>query len=35
MGGAGCIYTGDNDANVMHNSATVNLSIAHQAVKVG
>lgn len=35
MGGAGYIFTGDNDANVMHNSATINLNIASQAVKVG
>jgi nucleoside-diphosphate-sugar epimerase len=27
MGGAGYIFTGENDANVMHNSATINLSI--------
>ncbi|NBV12952.1 MAG: NAD-dependent epimerase/dehydratase family protein [Sphingobacteriia bacterium] len=33
MGGAGYIFTGDNDANVMHNSATINLNIADQAVK--
>jgi len=35
MGGAGYIFTGDNDANVMHNSATINLNIAKQAVKIG
>lgn len=27
MGGAGYIFTGDNDANVMHNSATINLNL--------
>jgi GDP-D-mannose 3', 5'-epimerase len=27
MGGAGYIFTGENDADVMHNSATVNLNI--------
>ena len=27
MGGAGYIFTGDNDANVMHNSAQINLNI--------
>lgn len=32
MGGAGYIFTGENDANVMHNSALINLNIAHQAV---
>jgi nucleoside-diphosphate-sugar epimerase len=28
MGGAGYIFTGNNDANVMHNSATINLNVA-------
>ena len=27
MGGAGYIFTGENDANIMHNSATINLNI--------
>jgi nucleoside-diphosphate-sugar epimerase len=27
MGGAGYIFTGDNDANVMHNSASINLNM--------
>jgi GDP-D-mannose 3', 5'-epimerase len=27
MGGAGYIFTGDNDANVMHNSSAINLNI--------
>jgi GDP-D-mannose 3', 5'-epimerase len=27
MGGAGYIFTGDNDANIMHNSAQINLNI--------
>lgn len=35
MGGAGYLFTGDNDANVMHNSALVNLNIIQQALKVG
>lgn len=35
MGGAGYIFTGENDANVMHNSAMVNLNIIHQANLVG
>ncbi|NCI49123.1 NAD-dependent epimerase/dehydratase family protein [Sediminibacterium roseum] len=35
MGGAGYIFTGENDANVMHNSATINLNIIHQAHKAG
>jgi nucleoside-diphosphate-sugar epimerase len=29
MGGAGYIFTGAHDADVMHNSATINLNIAH------
>ena len=33
MGGAGYIFTGENDANVMHNSATINLNVANEAVK--
>src|SRR4051794_11007163 len=33
MGGAGYIFTGENDANVMHNSALINLNIAHASVK--
>ena len=28
MGGAGYIFTGENDANIMHNSATINLNVA-------
>lgn len=35
MGGAGYLFTGENDANVMHNSALVNLNIIHQASLVG
>jgi len=30
MGGAGYIFTGDHDADVMHNSATINLNVADQ-----
>lgn len=33
MGGAGYIFSGENDANVMHNSATINLNVAVEAVK--
>ncbi|NMB83851.1 NAD-dependent epimerase/dehydratase family protein [Candidatus Roizmanbacteria bacterium] len=33
MGGAGYIFTGNNDANVMHNSATINLNMAYYGVK--
>ena len=30
MGGAGYIFIGDNDADIMHNSATINLNILHE-----
>lgn len=33
MGGAGYIFVGDNDANVMHNSALINLNVVYEAVK--
>jgi len=33
MGGAGYIFTGEHDADVMHNSALVNLNVAHECVK--
>lgn len=33
MGGAGYIFSGDNDANVMHNSAMINLNVAQQCVE--
>jgi GDP-D-mannose 3', 5'-epimerase len=33
MGGAGYIFTGDNDADIMHNSAIINLNILHEMVK--
>jgi GDP-D-mannose 3',5'-epimerase len=33
MGGAGYIFTGDNDANVMHNSALVNLNMVYYCAK--
>ena len=33
MGGAGYIFTGDNDADIMHNSATINLNICNEMVK--
>jgi len=33
MGGAGYIFTGENDANVMHNSALINLNVVHEATK--
>jgi len=33
MGGAGYIFTGDHDAHVMHNSAMINLHMAHYGVR--
>jgi GDP-D-mannose 3', 5'-epimerase len=33
MGGAGYIFTGDHDADVMHNSATINLNMLHTCQK--
>ncbi len=35
MGGAGYIFTGENDADIMHNSAQINLNIASEMVKKG
>lgn len=35
MGGAGYIFTGEHDADVMHNSAQINLNVAPQCVRVG
>lgn len=35
MGGAGFIFTGDNDADIMHNSATVNLNVLEACRKNG
>ncbi|GHU02529.1 NAD-dependent dehydratase [Spirochaetia bacterium] len=35
MGGAGYIFTGEHDAVVMHNSATINLNMAEEAKKSG
>jgi len=33
MGGAGFIFSGENDADIMHNSAMINLNIVEKAVK--
>jgi len=33
MGGAGYIFTGEHDADVMYNSAMINLNMAHRAVE--
>jgi nucleoside-diphosphate-sugar epimerase len=35
MGGAGYIFSGEHDAVVMHNSATINLNMAEEAKKTG
>ena len=35
MGGAGYIFTGENDADIMHNSAMINLNIAEEMVLKG
>ena len=35
MGGAGYIFTGENDANIMHNSAMINLNIAEAMIMAG
>lgn len=35
MGGAGYIFTGEHDAVVMHNSATINLNMAEEAKRTG
>jgi len=33
MGGAGFVFTGENDADIMHNSAMINLNLAEQCMK--
>lgn len=35
MGGAGFIFTGENDADIMYSSAMINLNIANECVKKG
>lgn len=35
MGGAGFVFTGENDADIMHNSAMINLNVCEWAVKYG
>ena len=35
MGGAGYIFTGDNDADIMHNSAMINLNVAKEMIRKG
>ena len=33
MGGAGYIFTGEHDADVMHNSATINLNVLNCSLR--
>jgi len=35
MGGAGYIFTGENDADVMHNSVLINVNVSYESVKKG
>jgi GDP-D-mannose 3',5'-epimerase len=35
MGGAGYIFTGENDADVMHNSSLINLNVLDTAIRTG
>jgi nucleoside-diphosphate-sugar epimerase len=35
MGGAGYIFTGEHDADVMYNSAMINLNVAKECIKTG
>ncbi|MEM7280733.1 MAG: NAD-dependent epimerase/dehydratase family protein [Pseudomonadota bacterium] len=35
MGGAGFVFTGDNDADIMHNSAMINLNMLHACQQKG
>lgn len=35
MGGAGYVFTGEHDADILHNSAQINLTISHLAAKIG
>jgi nucleoside-diphosphate-sugar epimerase len=34
MGGAGFVFSGENDANIMHNSASINLNVLDAQVKI-
>ena len=34
MGGAGYVFTGEHDADIMHNSALINLNVGHRAVEM-
>jgi len=35
MGGAGYVFTGTHDADIIHNSAMINLNVAKRAIEVG
>lgn len=35
MGGAGFVFTGEHDADILHNSATINLNVLHYGQKSG
>ena len=35
MGGAGFIFTGENDANIMHNSALININAIQYGLRAG
>ena len=35
MGGAGFVFSGENDADIMHNSAMINLNVVEASVKAG
>jgi len=35
MGGAGFVFSGENDADIMHNSAMINLNVMKSSVKAG
>lgn len=35
MGGAGFVFTGEHDADIMHNSASINLNTLHFGIKAG
>lgn len=35
MGGAGYLFTGDHDAEILHTSALINLNVLHEAARMG
>ena len=35
MGGAGFIFSGENDADIMHNSSMINLNMVEASIKAG